>query len=107
MCPSSRRRSRVDLSTVDSANQFRGKAGVEIVEPLKVVSRGKDWDDGLESDLGMVVSPVKHGGTEDAEKREGVDRGEWGCWSVVESAKRPDSMAFFGAWGGLIKRGRV
>lgn len=33
----------IDLSTVDSANQFKGKPGVEIVEPLKVVSRGKDW----------------------------------------------------------------
>src|SRR6516165_6578177 len=33
----------VELSTVDSADQFRGRHGVEIVEPLKVVSRGKDW----------------------------------------------------------------
>jgi D-amino peptidase len=33
----------VELSTVDSANQFRGKKGVEIVDPLKVVSRGTDW----------------------------------------------------------------
>jgi D-amino peptidase len=33
----------VDLSTVDSANSFRGKKGVEIIEPLKVISRGKDW----------------------------------------------------------------
>jgi D-amino peptidase len=33
----------IDLSTVDSAAQFMGRAGVEIVEPLKVVSRGKDW----------------------------------------------------------------
>jgi D-amino peptidase len=33
----------IDLSTVDSADKFRGRAGVEIVEPLKVVSRGKDW----------------------------------------------------------------
>ena len=33
----------IELSTVDSADQFRGRQGVEIVEPLKVVSRGKDW----------------------------------------------------------------
>jgi len=33
----------IELSTVDSADQFRGRHGVEIVEPLKVVSRGKDW----------------------------------------------------------------
>jgi D-amino peptidase len=33
----------IDLGTVDSANQFKGRHGVEIVEPLKVVSRGKDW----------------------------------------------------------------
>ena len=31
----------VDLSTVDSADQFQGRPGVEIVEPLKVVSRGR------------------------------------------------------------------
>jgi D-amino peptidase len=33
----------IDLSTVESAAQFMGRAGVEIVEPLKVVSRGKNW----------------------------------------------------------------
>ena len=33
----------IDLGTVDSADQFRGRAGVEVVEPLKVVSRGRDW----------------------------------------------------------------
>jgi D-amino peptidase len=33
----------IELSTVDSAAQFMGRAGVEIVDPLKVVSRGKDW----------------------------------------------------------------
>jgi len=33
----------IDLGTVDSANQFMGRQGVEIVEPLKVVSKGKDW----------------------------------------------------------------
>jgi D-amino peptidase len=33
----------IDLGTVDSADQFRGRHGVEIAEPLKVVSRGRDW----------------------------------------------------------------
>src|SRR3954447_6991127 len=33
----------IELSTVDSANQFMGRHGVEIVDPLKVVSRGNDW----------------------------------------------------------------
>ncbi|MEA2708979.1 MAG: D-amino peptidase [Phycisphaerales bacterium] len=33
----------IDLGSVDSAAQFMGRAGVEIVEPLKVVSKGKDW----------------------------------------------------------------
>ena len=33
----------IDLSTVDSVAQFMGRAGVELVEPLKVVSRGRDW----------------------------------------------------------------
>ena len=33
----------IDLSTVESSAQFMGRAGVEIVEPLKVVSRGKNW----------------------------------------------------------------
>jgi len=33
----------IDLGTVDSADQFRGRQAVEIVEPLKVVSRGRDW----------------------------------------------------------------
>jgi D-amino peptidase len=33
----------IELSTVDSADQFRGRHGVEIVDPLKVVSRGQDW----------------------------------------------------------------
>jgi hypothetical protein len=31
------------LGTVDSANQFKGRHGVELVEPLKVVSKGRDW----------------------------------------------------------------
>jgi D-amino peptidase len=33
----------VDLGTVDSAKEFKGRHGLELVEPLKVVSRGKDW----------------------------------------------------------------
>src|SRR3954470_20197301 len=33
----------IDLGTVDSAAQFKGRKGVEIVEPLKVESRGKNW----------------------------------------------------------------
>ncbi len=33
----------IDLSTVDSASEFRGRHNVEVVEPLKVISRGKDW----------------------------------------------------------------
>jgi D-amino peptidase len=33
----------IELGTVDSADQFRGRHGVEIVDPLKVVSRGQDW----------------------------------------------------------------
>ena len=33
----------VDLATVDTASRFRGRHGVEIVDPLKVVSRGDDW----------------------------------------------------------------
>jgi len=33
----------VDLGTVDSAQQFMGRHGVELVEPLKLVSRGRDW----------------------------------------------------------------
>ena len=33
----------VELSTVDSASRFKGRAGVEIAEPLKAISHGKDW----------------------------------------------------------------
>ena len=33
----------IELGTVDSAAQFMGRHGVEIVEPLKVVSKAKDW----------------------------------------------------------------
>jgi len=33
----------VDLGTVDSANRFKGRHGVELVDPLKVVSKAKNW----------------------------------------------------------------
>lgn len=33
----------VELGSVDSALRFKGKHGVELAEPLKVVSRAKDW----------------------------------------------------------------
>jgi D-aminopeptidase len=33
----------IELESVDKAAGFRGRQGVEIVEPLKVVSRGDDW----------------------------------------------------------------
>jgi hypothetical protein len=33
----------VELGTVDTAAPFLGRQGVELVEPLKVVSRGRDW----------------------------------------------------------------
>jgi D-amino peptidase len=33
----------IDLSSVESAAQFKSRHGVEIVNPLKVVSRGNDW----------------------------------------------------------------
>jgi D-amino peptidase len=33
----------VELGTVDTAARFRGRHGVEIVEPLKVISQGQDW----------------------------------------------------------------
>jgi D-amino peptidase len=33
----------IELSTVETADQFRGRAGVEVVEPLKVISRAEDW----------------------------------------------------------------
>jgi D-amino peptidase len=33
----------VELTTVDTANRFQGRHGVEVVEPLLVVSRGRDW----------------------------------------------------------------
>lgn len=33
----------IELSTVDTAARFRGRHGVTIVEPLKVISEGQDW----------------------------------------------------------------
>jgi D-amino peptidase len=33
----------VELETVEKAADFRGRHGVEVVEPLKVVSRGENW----------------------------------------------------------------
>jgi D-amino peptidase len=33
----------IDLGTVDSASKFQGRHGVELVDPLRAVSRGGDW----------------------------------------------------------------
>lgn len=33
----------IELPTVDAASRFKGRHGVKIVEPLKVISKGKDW----------------------------------------------------------------
>jgi D-amino peptidase len=33
----------IELSSVEKAADFIGKHGVELIEPLKAVSRGKDW----------------------------------------------------------------
>ncbi len=33
----------VELSTVDTATPFKGRHGVELVDPLRVVSTGRDW----------------------------------------------------------------
>ena len=33
----------VELGTVDTAARFLGRHGVELVEPLKVISQGQDW----------------------------------------------------------------
>ena len=33
----------IDLGSVDNAAQFRGRTGVEVTEPLKVVSKADDW----------------------------------------------------------------
>jgi D-amino peptidase len=33
----------IDLATVDSVKEFKGRPGVEIPDPLKVVSKAADW----------------------------------------------------------------
>jgi D-amino peptidase len=33
----------IDLGTVDSGKEFMGRTGVTFDNPMKVVSRGKDW----------------------------------------------------------------
>jgi D-aminopeptidase len=33
----------IELGAVEHADHFRGRHGVEIVDPLTVVSRGRDW----------------------------------------------------------------
>lgn len=33
----------IELALVNDAAHFKGRAGVELIDPLKVVSRGKDW----------------------------------------------------------------
>ncbi|MEZ4709042.1 MAG: M55 family metallopeptidase [Caldilineaceae bacterium] len=33
----------IEVETVEKVDQFRNRPGVEVVEPLKVVSRGADW----------------------------------------------------------------
>lgn len=33
----------IDLGYVDRGNQFKGRPGVEFIDPLKVVSKGKNW----------------------------------------------------------------
>jgi hypothetical protein len=33
----------VEIASVDKAADFIGRPGVEFVEPLKVVSSGRDW----------------------------------------------------------------
>jgi D-amino peptidase len=33
----------IELNTVDNASRFKGRAGVEFLDGLKVVSRAKDW----------------------------------------------------------------
>jgi D-amino peptidase len=33
----------IEVETVDKVGQFRGRAGVEVIAPLKVQSKGKDW----------------------------------------------------------------
>jgi hypothetical protein len=33
----------IEVDTVDKVAEFQGRYGVEIVEPLKVLSRADDW----------------------------------------------------------------
>jgi D-aminopeptidase len=33
----------IELSTTETADGFRGKHGVEVIAPLRVVSKGKNW----------------------------------------------------------------
>ena len=33
----------IDLGYVDRGDQFKGRPGVEFIDPLKVVSKGKNW----------------------------------------------------------------
>ena len=33
----------VELSTVDTVKRFKGRYGVELVDPLRVVSSGSNW----------------------------------------------------------------
>lgn len=33
----------VEVEAVEKVDEFRGRPGVEVIEPLKVVSRGEDW----------------------------------------------------------------
>lgn len=33
----------IEVETVDKVGQFRGRQGVEVIEPLKVQSKGQDW----------------------------------------------------------------
>ena len=46
----------IELGSVDRAAEFRGRAGVEIVDDLKVISRADDWMTGLEPDLALVAA---------------------------------------------------
>ncbi|MBC8171597.1 MAG: hypothetical protein H7X77_07985 [Anaerolineae bacterium] len=41
--PSSPTRITIEIDAIDKVDEFRGKHGVEIVAPQKVVSTGKNW----------------------------------------------------------------
>jgi D-amino peptidase len=45
----------VELGSVQSALKFKGRPGVEIPEPLKVVSKGKDWQSAWDQIWGWDV----------------------------------------------------